>query len=978
MTDNKLNKAQKEAIEYTEGPLLIVAGAGTGKTTVITQKISHLIDKKLAQAEEILALTFTDKAATEMIERVDDLMDIGYADMRISTFHNFCKFVLQQYGLDIGISNQFKVLTEIDAWLLVRTNFDKFDLNYYRPIGNPTRHIHELIQHFSKCKDELISSQDYLDYATNVKLDKDSVDSDERSRLTEIANAYHKYNQLLLDNNSLDFADLIYYTVKLLEKRPNILKALQDRFKYILVDEFQDVNWSQYKLVQMIAGKTGNLTVVGDDDQSIYAFRGASVSNIMRFKDDYKKAKEVVLNENYRSGQEVLDIAYKSVQNNNPDRLEVKLKIDKRLISKADFKSNVEHIRTFTAEDEVASVVQKILELRKDNESAVWDDFAILVRANSNAEPFLHALESAKIPFEFIASNGLYNQPIVLDCVNFLKLLDDYHEQTAVYRLLCMPFLGFSVEDMQKFTSLAKRKSIPYFEALKRVNEFYLSNTGANICAKLLTLINNGMQKVPFEKPTTILYHFLEDSGYLAYLAHEEGQGNAEEIRQIYQLKQFMEYIDKFQQSMPGARIPDFMEHYRCVREAGDDGKLYQPTDTPDSVNVMTVHASKGMEFKYVFIVNAVDQRFPVRPRGDAIEIPVSLIKEQLPEGDSHYQEERRLFYVAMTRAKEKLFFTSADNYGGAQKRKISRFLDELGFSSENTSVKIPDESRVANIAKPKNEKVDAEFVYEIPKSFSFSQIKTYQTCPYQYKLAHVLKIPSKGSASFSFGTTIHNTLHQFYQKVQELNSVKQESLFGEIIEFKKKSGISVPPVDDLLKLYDQNWIDEWYISKKQREDYYKKGKEVLKSFYKAQKDHWTIPVIMEKGFKIKIGGYLLSGRVDRVDKLPDGTLEIIDYKTGKTKEKVTGDDKDQLLIYQIVAETLPEYRNLGEISKLTYYYVEEGVRTEFIGKPKDIENIHEKIKESAGQIQERNFTATPGKHICEWCNFKDICEFRA
>ncbi|MBI5254550.1 UvrD-helicase domain-containing protein, partial [Candidatus Falkowbacteria bacterium] len=284
-----LNKAQNEAVKYTDGPLLIVAGAGTGKTTVITKKIAYLIESSRAKPKEILALTFTDKAAEEMLTRVDEELDVGYAEMQISTFHAFCQKILELYGLDAGLPNQFKLLTQTDAWLLIKKNFDKFNLDYYRPLGNPTKHIHELIKHFSKCKDELVSQEEYLKYAENVKLDKDNVEF-EKSRLTEIANAYHTYNQLLLDNNCLDFGDLIYYTVKLLEKRPNILKALQERYKFILVDEFQDVNWAQYYLVRLLSnviptpstdargrllveGSLSNtpiqLTVVGDDDQCL-------------------------------------------------------------------------------------------------------------------------------------------------------------------------------------------------------------------------------------------------------------------------------------------------------------------------------------------------------------------------------------------------------------------------------------------------------------------------------------------------------------------------------------------------------------------------------------------------------------------------------------------------------------------------------------------------------------------------------------
>ncbi len=278
---HKLNKAQQQAVEYNDGPLLIVAGAGTGKTTVITQKIAHIIDNDMAKPENILALTFTEKAASEMQERVDEMLDTGYVDLQISTFHAFCQRILEEYGIEIGLPAHFKLLTQTDAWLLVKKSIYDFNLDYYRPMGNPTGMIHAMLSHFSKAKDELISPQEYLDHAEGLQLDKDEAEIQEKSRITELANAYHTYNQLLLDNKALDFGDLMYYTVKLLQERPNVLAALKKRFTHILVDEFQDVNWAQYQLIRLLTDDNSPLTAVGDDDQSIYAFRGSNVSIIM-------------------------------------------------------------------------------------------------------------------------------------------------------------------------------------------------------------------------------------------------------------------------------------------------------------------------------------------------------------------------------------------------------------------------------------------------------------------------------------------------------------------------------------------------------------------------------------------------------------------------------------------------------------------------------------------------------------------------
>ncbi|TAN32952.1 ATP-dependent helicase [Patescibacteria group bacterium] len=1014
----ELNKSQKSAVEYVGGPLLIVAGAGTGKTTVITKKIAHLIEQNLAKPEGILALAFNDKAADEIQTRVDAELELGYVETHISTFHAFCQKLLETYGLDIGISNQFKVLTQTDAWILVRKNLDKFNLDYYRPLGNPTRHIHELIKHFSKCKDELITPNEYLEYAENVELDKDNKNTGERTRLTEVANAYHAYNQLLLDNNVLDFGDLIFYANKLLAERPKILDGLRKQFKYILVDEFQDVNYAQYELVQMLShppsvppsgrggGHGAQLTAVGDDDQSIYAFRGASVSNILRFKDDYPKCKEIVLTENYRSGQKILDICYKSIQNNNPDRLEAKLKIDKKLKvatppSPPPYQGGeVIHIHCATLEQEASAVAQEISRLKKSESEANWDDFAILVRANSHADIFVNALANAGIPCEFWAASGLYHQPIVLDCFNFFKLITNYHESTAIYRLLRLPFVNFKENDLQKITYNAHKKTVSYYEALKRGAEFGLSTEGAVIADKIISLIHDGMKSGRFEKPHRVLYDFLDKSGYLKYLAHEENEGNANVIRQIYQLTDFFEFIKKYEQASPDANVYGLMEHMEYLLDSGEEGAMRQQNDTPDSVNIFTVHKAKGLEFKYVFMVNLVEDRFPSRKKSEPIEIPLPLVKEKLPEGDSHLQEERRLFYVAATRAKERLYFTSADDYGGARKKKISRFLDELGYKAGSI---VPQgygaKMQYVSIGLPAAttmEPAKGEFVYAPPKIFSFSQIKSYNNCPYQYKLASIIHLPQKQSHYFSFGNSMHNTLLEFYKRVQALNNSRQESLFGitngsagraagtirlrgtmEPTVNSVNNEVKAPPLDELLGIYQKNWIDEWYLSKKQKDEYFSEGKKMLAAFYESNKDRWTVPVALEGAFKIKIGEYFLAGRMDRVDKLPDGSLEIIDYKTGESKETAAGEEKEQLMIYQMAAEQLSRYKEIGRAGKLTLYYLRDNLPVSFIGEEKELEKIKTKLLGVMEKIIAGDFRATPEKFVCKNCHFRDICEFR-
>ncbi len=980
MAENRLNTAQKRAVEYIGGPLLIVAGAGTGKTMVITKKISYLLEKSIAKPENILALTFTEKAATEMQERVDLELTLGYTELQISTFHTFCQRLLEKFGFEIGLPKNFRLLTDTDAWLLVRDHIYDFNLDYYRPLGNPTSNIHTLLDHFSKAKDELISAEQYLDHVEGLTLDTDEAEVKEKNRLIEIAHAYHVYNKMLLDTNALDFGDLIYYSVKLLKERPNILKVLQEQFTHVLVDEFQDVNYAQYELIRLLADNS-QLTVVGDDDQSIYSFRGSNVSIILRFKEDFPQAEEVVLTENYRSSQKILDLAYQSIINNNPDRLEAKLAIDKKLVAKGDvFEGTIGHLHAETLDGEVFAVIRKIIELKSKNPECVWDDFAILVRANGHAAPFLNALESHKVPYEFLASAGLYRQPVVLDCLAFLRILAREYEDDSWYRLMRIPCITIENKDIQKLLSGAKRKSISYFHAIERAKEFFVSDSSITHLTSLISCVKKGIDAARQEKPTAVLYDFLESVGYLTYLAREEGLGNPEVVRQIQYLKQLFDLVRAYEEVTPGSTVLGFVQHFDYILESGDAGKIFQPRDTEDSINVMTIHASKGLEYKYVFIVNCVEERFPTRERGSGIEIPRELIHEHVSENaDFHIEEERRLFYVGVTRAKEHLYFSSALYYGEDRKRKkkVSRFLDEVGLIEAAFSKNVGDLdlSTYRKPEKPKN----IEVVYDIPKKFSHSQITSFLKCPYQYKLAHVLKIQPKGTASFSFGNSIHSTMQKFYIRVQELNRVSQGSLFEltPTLPLKTDGVIKVPSLEELLKMYDESWITDWYQSKQQREKYYEKGKEILKIFYSTQESNWSIPVALEGWFKIKVGEYLINGRIDRIDKLPDGTLEIIDYKTGGSKEKLDSDDKQQLLMYHIAAQTLPEYRHIGPVGKLTFYYVNDNIRTSFQATEKDVEKLKEKLLTTIEKIKEADFTATPNPFICKYCEFRNICEFR-
>ena len=993
-----LNPEQKEAILCKEGPLLIIAGAGTGKTTVITKRLAYLIENKLADSQEILAMTFTEKAAGEMEERIDQLLPFGYLDLWVSTFHSFCEKILKEHGLDIGLSTDFKLLDQTAAWLLVRQNLDKFNLDYYKPLGNPYKFIRSLLSHFSHCKDEVISPEDYLKYADDTKRNFDDFISKtnqkevetEQKRIQEIADAYHIYQKLLLENNALDFGDLINYCLKLFQKRPAILKKYQEQFKYILVDEFQDTNWAQYELVKLLAFPRNNLTVTADDDQSIYAFRGSSFNNVIRFKKDYPESKEVILINNYRSTQKILDLSYEFIQLNNPNRLEYQInqdldinkqaekkgigirnfkKIDKQLKAQTKEKGITEHLHFKSLEDEAEGVAKKIGEIIDQDKSINFSDFAILVRANNSANVFCKALEKKRLPYEFLASRGLYSQPVILDIISYFKMLDNYHESSALNRLLNLPILNISWESLAKINRFSQKKGQSTYETLNEVILVEgLDKKTVQQINFLLDLIKKHSKDARNKNINEIFLSFLKDSLYLKHIIKKADERDIELITQFYKK------IQAFEENEIEPSVSNFVQQINMELESGETGALdFDMEKGPDAVRIMTIHGAKGLEFKYVFIPNLVDKRFPTIERKEPIEIPQKLIKEILPEGDIHIQEERRLFYVAMTRAKKGLFFSSADDYGGARKKKISRFLKELNLNSssifESDEISLTEPTIVQEKIKRKSK--------ILPGYFSYSQFAAFENCPLQYKFSHILRIPRRGTAVFSFGRTIHNSLYEFMKLIVEGQDLKQKQLLESTPIYSLKIDAK-KELKNILEIYERNWIDEWYKDKEQKEKYYKLGKEILKNFLKDFIENpRKIKIVqgvlgLEMDFRLKINDDTIRGKIDRVDELPDHSIEIIDYKTGKGKEKLQKQDREQLLIYQLAAEQI-----LGKIpEKLSYYYLNDNKRLSFTSTEQERKEFKQGISKKIEKIKNSDFKATPGWN-CKFCDFKDICEFR-
>ncbi len=957
---SKLNKTQQEAVRHEAGPLLVVAGAGTGKTTLLINRLAYLMLEEKYATDSVLLLTFTEKAAGELEERADRLLPYGYFDLWIHTFHGFGERLLREHALDIGLPADFKLLTETEQWILVHNNLERFALKYYRPLGNPTKFISALLHHFSRLKDENIAPETYLETAgTNQDLGQQ-----EREREQELARAYQTYNQLLLEHSYLDFGDLIVYTLKLFKERPHILVRYQKQFRQIMVDEFQDTNGAQYELVKMLALPKNNLVVVGDDDQSIYKFRGASLSNIMQFKDDFPEAVELVLTDNYRSRQEILDKAYHFIRHNNPYRLEEKLHLNKQLVAKGNFEAAPNDAVVYwqfpKAEDEVAFVVEQIISFQQQGR-ANWLDCAILVRANDTAEAYVKELARQNVPHQFVSLRGLYFKPIVLDCLAYLRLLDNYHESEALFRLLNLPQFKVSYADLITINKEARRRTWSLFEALGQGDKIAgLSEDSRKNITHLLTLITEHSKLVREVAPSRLLLRFLHDSGLISNLDFDRDQETFSYLNQFYQK------IKRFEDSFPEARLIDFISLINLELEAGESGALRLEFEDNDTVKIMTVHAAKGLEFKYVFLVNLVDKRFPTISRAEKISIPESLLSATLTsEGNPHLEEERRLFYVAATRAKEQLFITGAKDYGGAREKKPSVFIEEMGLTVQmvpESTVEhlelVRDLNRLDEVTEPH---IPAA---AIPQRFSYSQLAAFSICPLKYKFAFVLKIPSDANkASLIFGRVVHNTLCDF---LKPLERSEQESLFTD----NKKVNLDY---QNLKKIYDRYWSGEGFASKDEAQQYYENGVSILKNFWQDWSLNTSPEILyLEKSFTFKIKGGVVLGKIDRVDRLPDGTLEVIDYKTGTAKKSLESDDKRQLMIYQIFLEEV-----LGaKVSCLSYYYLEGPYKISFVAKPAALDKVRQEIVAQITAIKEANFPANPSP-MCAYCDFNKICPHR-
>ena len=630
-----LNAEQREAVFHTEGPLLILAGAGSGKTRVLTHRIAYLIEEKGINPWNILAITFTNKAAGEMRERVDDIVGFGSESIWVSTFHSTCVRILRRHIDRLGYDNNFTIYDSDDQKTLMK------DVCKLLQIDTKTYRERTILSAISSAKDEMVTPEEYELNAYGDFSKK------------KIAEAYKEYERQLKANNALDFDDLLVKTVQLFQTQPEILEYYQDRFRYIMVDEYQDTNTVQFKLISLLAAKYKNLCVVGDDDQSIYKFRGANIQNILSFEKEFEHTKVIKLEQNYRSTSTILDAANAVIKNNVGRKA-------KSLWTENGEGEKIQFRQFDTAYDEAEYIVGDIRE-RVDNGKVAYCDHAVLYRTNAQSRLFEEKMITANIPYKIVGGVNFYARKEIKDLLAYLKTIDNGKDDLAVRRIINVPKRGIGLTTVNRITEAAQQRGISFYEALCSADLVPGLGRSISKLESFAAMIEYFRKEAEHLSITELMEEILTETGYVEEL---KAEGEEEAEARLQNIDEFLNKIAAYEESCE-EELPTLSGFLEEVALVADIDSLDEESDY---VVLMTLHSAKGLEFPYVYLAGMEDGIFPSYMTITA-------------DDPTEIEEERRLCYVGITRAKKELVMTCARRRmirGETQYNKMSRFLKEV------------------------------------------------------------------------------------------------------------------------------------------------------------------------------------------------------------------------------------------------------------------------------------------------------------
>ncbi len=957
------DERQREAIDHVAGPMLVIAGAGTGKTSVLVHRIATLVREGHAQPDEVLALTYTVAAAHEMKERVRALVG---KPIRALTFHDFCLDLLKRAGQSFG------VLDETDLWIYLRKRISEFHLEHYVRAANTGKFLRDLLDFVSRCHDELITPERYAEYvaglergelpAPRVGKSKDQLSHEEViGRCQEIARVFSLTEKWLREENLGTFSHMITRAYALLAGDQNLLEVERARARFVLVDEFQDANFAQIKILAALAGAEGNVFGVGDPDQSIYRFRGASSAAFQLFRRHFIETKLVVLGKNRRSTTAILQCAFAIVDKNPPvfQAQESGALSYRRipLLSAREESAKKEgnpllafpvEAVSFAAKDAEGPDVVRIVEETRRRRRCKWKDFAVLYRSHSHRDDVVRELAESEIPFT-IENMDVSDTPEVRDLFACVAVAVDLNADANLFRVAALPQFGVDPEQLRSALRNIARESkegvvVPLASVLENVS-------GGRA---VLECIRKAREEVDRKKSKTraalqlIAKQFPLDldspvvQAALNFAAAWESKATTKEG----DLREWIDYLEYFREAC--GVIP------------------MAANEEEDAVRLMTVHGAKGLEFAHVFILRATSSSFPSSYHETLVEFPRALRDADSAAASDdktlHNQEERRLFYVAMTRAKDSLQIYGKQGLGH-DKTPAGLMREMIG----NAELKPWLRARQALPSQPKLIEIAAggDSAYSegsrlpawlalpaiegLGAQLSASAVETYETCPLQFKFEREWKLGREVHAAMQYGAAMHRVLCTYYDSIK-LGRTKSD--------------------DELLQIFRDDEGIAGIQDDYQRDLYLKQGMEQLREFL-ASTRRGPAPEVLhtEEWFDVQIAGTKVAGRIDRIDRLPDGRVNIVDYKTGKARAQEDADDSLQLSIYAMAAQQKWGY----EVGELVFHNLEGNVpvsskRTDF-----QLEEARERVQAVARGIADGNFKAKPDFH-CTFCAFRGVC----
>jgi len=956
---------QREAIEHVAGPMLVAAGAGTGKTSVLTHRIANLVQQGHAKPDEVIALTYTVAAAQEMRDRVRGLLG---KQIYCATFHDYCNGLLHRAGKNFG------VLDECDLWIFLRKRIHDFRLEHYVRAANVGKFLKDLLDFLSRCHDELVTPEKYADYVERIERgeleiprvakSKDQLSDDEvTGRCREIARVFELTEKWLREENLGTFSHMITGAHALLTRDEKVLAAERARARFILVDEFQDANFAQVKILAALAGAEENVFGVGDPDQSIYRFRGASSAAFQLFRRHFPKTKLVVLGKNRRSTTPILQCAF-AVVDKNPavfgakgsggfayQRTALESAREEEARKRGEtFAALPVELVSFTGKDAESPDVATIIEEKQRRGRCKWKEFAVLYRSHNHRDDVVRQLAERDIPFT-IENMDVSNTPEVRDLFACAAVIVDLTSDADLFRVAALSQFGVNPEQLRAaLRAIAKESREGTVVPLATVLD------GVPGGSAVLECVREARRQIEQRNATAraaveiILrqFGFNSKSRILQAVLKFAADWESKPTTETKELREWVEYLDYFRQANGVIALP-----------ANED---------EDAVRLMTVHGAKGLEFPHVFILRANGGSFPTSYRETLVEFPRDLRDpDSASAGDDrtlHEQEERRLFYVAMTRAKDSLHIYGKQGIGNRDKTPPGLMRELIGNRGLQPWVKyrqaLPSQPELIEIAAVRDDTGGDERsrlaawlsltpLDGLGSQLSATAVENYETCPLQFKFEREWKLSRQVSAAMQYGAAMHRMLRTYYDALQ-LGRAKTD--------------------DELLQLFSEDMGLAQIEDEYQRGLYLEQGLQQLREFLAGARSAPQPEVLhTEQWFDVQIAGTKLIGRIDRMDRAADGSVRVIDYKTGKARSQEDADESLQLSIYAIAAKEKWGYR----VSELVLHNLEGNVAVASRRSEFELESARDRVLGVVKGIAEGNFKPKTGYH-CTYCAFCGLC----